>query len=513
MNWPDQYALLSTAQMYEADALTIDAGIKSADLMRRAGAAVVKAMTARLATGSALILCGRGNNGGDGFVIGRQLRDQGWQVRIALLGEIGDVSGDAVMAAGAWMTGEDATDPEPLEPSVLDAALEAGVDCVIDCVLGAGLSRPVEGPLAEVLTKAGEMDAYRVAVDIPSGISGDTGAVLGAAFRADLTVTFFRKKRGHVLAPGRRHCGELVVDGIGLPSHLLEKIGVTTYENAPELWPDIDIEPDPLAHKYDRGHLLVVGGGRGRSGAARMAARAGLRIGAGLATTACPAEALDEYASQQTSVMNAPFDDPTAFSALLDDKRVTAVVIGPGNGVGEATRARTLEVLASGKAVVLDADALTSFEGQAEALFKAISDRGGPTVLTPHGGEFGRLFPDIDAGADKVAATIAAAKLSGAVVLLKGPGTVIAAPDGNAIIDTVGSARLATAGSGDVLAGMIGGLMAGGAKPFEAAAAAVWLAGQAAHILGPGLISEDLVETIPGALSALEEIRHAPAEN
>lgn len=507
-----RYALLSNAQMYEIDDKAIEAGVSGIDLMERAGRAVADAILARAHPGNALVLCGHGNNGGDGFVIARHLRDRGWNVRIALLGDKSEITGDAVMMAGKWEA-----DFEPLTAECIGGEFASDtasdIDVIVDALLGAGLTRPVEGLLAEVIERVNAHPAFTVSVDIPSGISGNSGQIMGQAISADLTVTFYHKKKGHALAPGRFCCGELIVADIRIPKRLLDEIQPELYENSPGLWIDAIEGPSPVAHKYDRGHLLVVGGGVGKSGAARLAARAGLRSGAGLVTTACPKAALMEYASHQTAVMNGAFSDHDEFVALLGQKKVLAVVIGPNNGIGDDTKARVLAALASDLAVVLDADALTSFEGDADALFQATKargesrgeGRGAATVLTPHGGEFARLFPDIDIAADKVAAANEAAKRSGAAVVLKGPDTVIADGKSVAIANAHASPWLATAGAGDVLSGIIGGLLAQGIAAREASAAATWLLGEASLQLGRGLIAEDLVETIPEALAVLGE--------
>ncbi len=501
MEWNRELALLSNAQMYQADSLTMERGISGARLMDAAGRAVADELMARHEPAPAIVLCGGGNNGGDGYVIARYLREAGWPVEVAQLGKTSDLSGDAALAAGAWVK-DGKTKVAALAPEVV-----AGAEIIIDCLLGAGLSRAVEGVIAETIQAANHAreteDAFVVAVDIPSGISGDSGQILGAAIEADLTVTFFRGKRGHALSPGRFHCGEIVVADIGIPPGTLDEVEIITYANHPWLWRGVAPAPRPTDHKYDRGLAYVVGGGIGKSGAARLAARAALRSGAGLVTTLCPMAALEEYAGQQTAVMNAGFEDIAGFKELIAREQLRAVAIGPGNGVDEATRERVLAVLARGLPTVLDADAISAFEGRAGELFDAIK---APTVMTPHMGEFRRLFPEIDLD-DKVAAAIEAAKHSGAVMVLKGPDTVIADGSGRAIINAHAPATLATAGAGDVLAGIVTGLLAQGMEAFAAGAMASWLLGEAAYAAGTrGIIAEDLVEAIPAALTAtLEE--------
>jgi len=316
------------------------------------------------------------------------------------------------------------------------------------------------------------------------------------AVPAVLTVTFFRKKPGHLLFPGRTLCGEVVVADIGIPATVLEPIQPDTFENDPRLWLADWPPPDAGGNKYTRGHALIAGG-YPMTGAARLAARAAARAGAGLTTIAVPEVALPIYATALTCIMVLPLADPEDFTKLLENRRYSAWLIGPGAGVGAETRARALAMLGTGRPTLLDADALTSFQEDPTALDRAIT---GSCVMTPHDGEFRRLF---DPSGDKLTRTRAAARRSGAVIVLKGGDTVIAAPDGRAIINSNAPPTLATAGSGDVLSGLVLGLLAQGMKPFPAAAAAVWLHGAAANAFGPGLIAEDLPELLPGVLRNL----------
>jgi len=353
----------------------------------------------------------------------------------------------------------------------------------------------LDGPARETLAAAAARNTPIVSIDVPSGLMGDTGASLGA-LKAVLTVTFLRKKPGHLLMPGRELCGELVVADIGTPPSVLERIAPNCFENDPRLWLDDLPRPRYDGNKYSRGHALVLGG-YPMTGAARLAARAAARAGSGLTTIAVPQIALPIYASASTSIMIVALAAAADFETLIADQRITAFLIGPGAGIGEQTRSRTLAMLATNRATVIDADAITSFKGDALALAGAI---GGPCVLTPHDGEFGRLF---DAGGDKLTRTRAAASRSGAVVVLKGADTVIAAPDGRAIINSNAPPSLATAGSGDVLGGIVLGLLAQGMEPFVAAAAAVWMHGAAAALFGPGLLAEDLPDLLPRVIRGL----------
>lgn len=480
--------LLSVAEMGRADTLTIAGGTPGIDLMERAGAAVADAVLRRWRGRPVTVLCGPGNNGGDGFVAARLLREAGAEIRLGCLAPVGELRRDAGIAAERWGRAV-----EPLDPALLD-----GTAVVVDALFGAGLTRPLDG-IARTLVEA--VNARRldcVAVDVPSGVDGDSGAVLGAAPQAAVTVTFFRRKPGHLLLPGRRLCGVVEVADIGIPADVLDEIRPQCRENAPGLWRGALRWPSPVEHKYSRGHALIFGGAE-LTGAARLAARAARRVGAGLVGIAAPRAAHAIYAADQPGTLTLVADDPASADALLDDVRRNAVLIGPGNGVCEATARHALAALGRRRAAVLDADALTSFAASPDRLFAAIA---GETVLTPHEGEFARLFHDLTGGG-KLARARAAAARSRAVVLLKGADTVIAAPDGRAAINANAPADLATAGSGDVLAGLIVGLLAQGLPAFEAAAAAAWLHGEAATAFGPGLIAEDLVDMLPRVLARL----------
>ncbi len=483
-------AVLSVEETYRADAAATEAGVPGAELMENAGRAVAEAVRARWPPRPVLVLCGPGNNGGDGFVTARHLAEAGWPVRLALLGDRDRLKGDAAHHAALWQG-----DTLALSPALLQDG-----ELVIDALFGAGLSRPLDGAARDVITAMGNGGGPVVAVDVPSGLSGDSGAVLGEALcPADLTVTFFRKKPGHLLLPGRSVCGELVVADIGMPDSVLGQAPPTTFENQPALWARGYPWRGPDDHKYRFGHAVVAGGAT-VTGAARLAARAALRVGAGLVTLACPREALSIYALAMPSVITAPLETAGDFDDLLSDPRKNAVLLGPGNGVTEETRGRVLATLGAGKRTVLDADALTVFEADPAALFAAIE---GAAVLTPHEGEFARLFPDLANAGSRLARARAAAAASGAVVLLKGADTVIAAPDGRAAINANAPPELATAGAGDVLAGLVVGLLAQGMSAFEAACAACWLHGEAATRVGPGLIAEDLSEALPLVLNTL----------
>ncbi len=489
-----QVELLTPEEMGEADRRTISGGTAGIMLMERAGHAVAD-VAARLAPSKAriVILAGPGNNGGDGFVAATALAEAGFSVSVGLLGNRNKLRGDAAIAAGNW--------PGPVDdltPPMID-----GADVIIDALFGAGLDRPIEGTAALVIAAANEGSAPVVAVDLPSGINGRDGSVLGTAIRADETVTFFRRKPGHVLLPGRMFAGRVSVVDIGIEASALEAIRPTIFHNTPDLWRARYPRPRIDAHKYDRGHTIVVSGPMAHTGAARLAARGALRIGSGLVTVAAPHDALAVHAAQLTAIMLLQMDGPVDLSDILRDERRNSVVMGPAIGVGDRTKALVKAALEADPAVVLDADALTSFSAEPTDLFKLIARRTVPTVLTPHAGEFARLFPDLAPKQSKVERTRAAAERSGAVVVLKGPDTIVAAPNGLVAIADNAPPDLATAGSGDVLAGIIAGLLAQGMPDLDAAAAGVWMHGAAARVAGRGLISEDLPEAIPGALTQM----------
>jgi len=490
------HELLTAAEMAQADRLAIAGGIAGIELMERAGRAVADATGGILHGRRVMIVAGPGNNGGDGFIAARLLAERGYEVRICLAGERSRLKGDAAIAADRWSGPVEAASPVSL----------VDTDIIVDALFGAGLDRDVEGLPRAMIRAINEAGVPVIAVDLPSGVNGTTGAVMGLAVQAGHTVTFFRRKPGHLLLPGRLHCGTVEVADIGIPASVLDTIRPQTFANDPSLWGGQFPVPTPQGHKYSRGHAAVVSGGLAATGAARLAARGALRAGAGLVTIASPRDALAVNAAASLAVMVRPVDGAGELATFLGDRRRNAVVLGPGGGVGPDMRDQVLAALESAAAVVLDADALTSFAGEPPALIAALAGRSPATVLTPHDGEFSRLFNpliEFDKLNNKLEKARAAALKSSAIVISKGADTVVASPDGRAAIASNAPPYLATAGSGDVLAGITAGLLAQGMPGFEAASAAVWLHGEAANAFGPGLIAEDLPEMLPSVYRTL----------
>ncbi|WP_417668940.1 NAD(P)H-hydrate dehydratase [Roseibium sp.] len=497
-------ALLTPEEMGLADRAAIEGGVPGIDLMRRAGEAVGRAALSMCRSdGRVLVLCGPGNNGGDGFVAAEFLRREAVDVEVLLLKDPGGLTGDAALAFREMQVPASVADLDEF-----GRRLE-NTDLVIDALFGAGLDRPLKGRAAELVEAVNRSGVPVLSVDLPSGLNGATGEVAGGeaavgVVRALRSVTFFRLKPGHLLFPGRELCGAVDCVEIGIPAKVLDAIAPLTFLNRPALWHEAWPVPGVAGHKYDRGHAVVFSGSAHATGAARLAAGAALRAGAGLVTLASPPSAVLVNAAHLTAVMLRSVKDEDAIAEMLSDRRLNAVLIGPGFGVGEHTQAGVRAVLKSQASVVLDADALTSFQAESIDLFGALDRRDEACVLTPHDGEFKRLFPDL-ADLPKLERARAAAKRSGAVVLLKGPDTVVAEPGGRASINRNAPPWLATAGSGDVLAGIVTGLLAQGMPAFEAASMAVWMHGAAGGEAGPGLTAEDLAPALRLVIAGLVE--------
>ena len=481
--------LLTVEQMYGADKAAIAMGVPGLDLMEAAGGVVERTIRQNYRPCRVAVLCGPGNNGGDGFVVARLLQKKGWGVKLSLLGSREALTGDAAINARRWKG-----IVHPFGPTSIN-----GVDLIIDAVFGAGLVRPVAGEVAELFEAINEQRVPVVAIDIPSGVHGNTGEIWGIAPKAAQTVTFFRGKPGHFLLPGKTYTGDLTVGDIGIPKEVLDRIKPHIFENTPSLWLNTLPEENETSHKYTRGHAVLYGGPM--SGATRMAAQATRRVGAGLLSIICHEQQAQLYAVGEPGNIITTFLTSTDLAIIMEDKRKNVILIGPGAGVSEETRSAVLTALRGKQVSVLDADALSAFENNPEVLMSAIDGR---CLMTPHEGEFARLF---DLTGDKATRALEAAKLSGATILLKGSDTVIAAPDGRMVINANAPASLATGGSGDVLAGIATGLIAQGMPVYEAACASTWMHGAAANLGGRGLIAEDLAEELPTVLKILNDMR------
>jgi hydroxyethylthiazole kinase-like uncharacterized protein yjeF len=492
------YELLTPLEMGEADRLTTAAGpFDGMDLMRRAGAAVAAVVLERYPDAApADILCGPGNNGGDGYVVARLLHEAGMTVRVWALGKPKRGTDAAIAAAEC-----------PLKPKPLALFSPMAGAVVVDALFGAGLSKPIDGVAAAAIEACNAAGIPVVAIDLPSGVSGDSGKVLGSAFRAQTTVTFFRKKPGHLLYPGRALCGDTLVADIGIRPDVLAVVAPRGFENAPALWRQHFPRPSADTYKYARGHVGVLSGGPSSTGAARLSARAAARAGAGAVTLLSPGNALQVNAAHLTSIILRKADVIDDIGAWLGERKPAALVFGPGLGLGDKVGDLALKLIKASaglvRHIVLDADALTHLARRRAAFLKAFKAKGAPQfVLTPHEGEFARVFPEFarDESLSKLDRARKAAVLAGATVVLKGPDTVVASPDGRAAINANAAPWLATAGSGDVLAGITAGLLAQGMPSFEAASAAVWMHGEAGSRFGPGLIAEDLPDLLPPLL-------------
>lgn len=468
--------ILTAAQMYGADRETCAKIMPEIQLMENAGFAAACALSRHFGKQPVTLLCGAGNNGGDGFVMARILHGWGWPVEVLFAGDMRSMTESTRLNARRW---EGVT--LPLSASAIDRIRKRKA-IVADALFGIGLSRPLEGSAANLINALNEAGLPCVALDIPSGIQADTGKILGTALRCVRTLTFARPKIGHFLYPGREYAGTTEVLPIGIPDEAVARQNPHIFLNGPELFhlPS----PSPHDHKYTRGSVLIAAGRM--TGAARLAASGARRAGAGWVKIVCPPETSALYAAGAPGIIVEAAPTAGAFAAAANDPKIRAVVIGMGSGVLPETESRLEAVVQSGKPFVADADALAFIRGRDMA-------RG---VLTPHEGEFARAFPELE-GPDKLTRALAASRKTGGVVVLKGADTVIAAPDGRAVIDAQTSFGLATAGSGDVLSGIIGAMLAKGLPLFEAACAGVWMHSQAGILAGKNLIAEDIAEALP----------------
>ena len=503
--------IISTSLMRAIEQAAIDSGrATESDLMERAGKAVADEALRRWGSGGrpsrhAVVICGPGNNGGDGFVVARHLAQRSWRIDVFEIEGARDQNSAAELARRMWL---DTGVARELAGFDQDCITEGSV--FIDALFGTGLTRPISVAARRAL-EIGFGTGRSIAVDIVSGVNADTGRVLSKSpfdpDPASATVTFQAAKHGHVLDRGGCLSGDVQVASIGLESEFDEiadrGASVRLFDPATEQAAEF-VSKSPGQHKYDCGHVLVLSGGPGKGGAARLAARGALRTGAGLVSVGVPKESLQEHAAQLTAIMLEEIATTTEVRRYSDERRVSAICVGPGFGTGMAEINMVSCVTESGLPCVLDADALTAFEREPRRLFEMLHRK---CVLTPHAGEFRRLFPDIaaeladSARYSKIDGARDAAARAGATVLFKGHDTVISDPDGS--VELVGSTGtrsapwLATAGAGDVLAGIVAGLLARGVTPRLAAAFGAWLHAAAARRFGPGLIAEDLPETLP----------------
>ncbi|MGN0904063.1 MAG: NAD(P)H-hydrate dehydratase [Alphaproteobacteria bacterium] len=468
--------ILTAAQMYGADKETCAKIMPEIQLMENAGFAAACALSRHFGKQPVTVLCGSGNNGGDGFVMARVLHGWGWPVEVVFAGDMRSMTESTRFNARRW-EGE----TFPLSGSTIDRIRKRKA-IVVDALFGIGLSRPLEAPVARQINALNEAGIPCVALDIPSGIQADTGKIMGTALRCVLTLTFARPKIGHFLYPGREYAATTEVLPIGIPDEIVIHQDPCLFVNGPDLF-HIPA-PSPYDHKYTRGAVLIAGGRM--TGAARLAAAGARRAGAGWVKIVCPPETSALYAAGAPGIIVEAAETSEAFAAAANDPKIRAAVIGMGSGVTPETEKRLEAVVRSEKPFVADADALAFITGRDMT----------HGVLTPHEGEFARFFPGIE-GRDKLSRALAAARETGGVIVLKGADTVIAAPDGRAAIDAETSFGLATAGSGDVLSGIIGAGLARGLPLFEAACAGVWMHSQAGILAGKNLIAEDIAEALP----------------
>ena len=482
--------ILNNSQIQAIEEISIKQGISGFQLMENAGKAVAQEVITLLEGRTALVLCGPGNNGGDGYVTARILKNNGIPVRVASLRDPNTLTNDAAKHFALWGGHAEHAGNISIQKENL---------LIIDALFGSGLTRPLTNEVLKISQTIAQNNLDCIAIDIPSGVNGNTGNILGGAIKASKTITFSRPKPGHFLYPGRSFCGKVLVKDIGISDKNIDKIAPQLFINKPKLWQKNAkfLHRHWTDHKYTRGHATVISGKK-MPGAARLAAQAARRIGAGLVTITCPPDNFATLSAGEPGTLIKSAPTQKQLMKILNDRRQNAILVGPGTGLTKKTNAIVLQVLAmQNKTIVLDADALSIFEKNPNTLFSAIKM---PCILTPHEAEFKRLFP---MQGDRLSAVRKAAKLSGAIIILKGPDTIIASPSGDAAINSNAPPTLATAGTGDVLAGFVLGLLAQNTTPFDAACAAVWLHSEAANKFGNGLIAEDLPKMLPSVITSL----------
>ncbi len=485
--------ILSNSEMAQADLITIKDGLTSIQLMKNAGKAVFKNLPI-IQQGKVLILCGPGNNGGDGFVISNLLIKANLQVEIYHPFELKNRSRDCQFYFQKINKSnfiESISDFEQYE-------------YIVDALFGTGLSRELSEKYIKLFEKINYSNKPIIAVDIPSGINGENSLPQPTALNCTKTITFFCKKKCHLLLPSKKYCGEVILEDIGISKNVFKIMNPKIKKNDPSLWIKNFPFPSTMDHKYSRGLLIINTGPKFQTGAARLAGRSALRVGAGAVRLVCDKESAEVLEPQISVEMLSVISEKNELQSILKDKKISSVLVGPGNGVNDETKARTLLSLALVDHVVIDADAISCFANNPEELF---IDTYPHTILTPHEGEFKRLFgSNFSENDDKVVRCVEAAKISGSIVLLKGADTVIADPYGNVVINSSEAPYLATAGSGDVLAGIIASLVGRNKmSAFNAACAGAWIHSYLGEYLGAGLIAEDLIDNIPFAVKKLQQ--------
>ncbi|WDM85676.1 NAD(P)H-hydrate dehydratase [Ehrlichia sp. JZT12] len=440
------------------------------ELIQRAGKAVSDIIISLFPKQPVIIIAGPGNNGKDGIVAANILRNLGWPVVLMLYNTTVDIS-------EGWVI-----------PLTYNNIVSCESCLIIDSLFGIGLSRNIPEDLLDIFKYINSScSKVVVAVDIPSGINCNSGQIMGCAIRADITITFSVLKIGHVLFPGCDYSGKVYVVDIGID---VDYSKITIHKNTPALWADAIPQLNYTSNKYNRGYTLVCSVGNKCIGASKLVAMSALKVGSGVVSIACDDNALALYASCLTSIMYKLYDD------VINDERITSIVVGPGCGINGITKQRTIDIL-NKKNCVLDADSISVFSDSYEMLFSQIKHN---VIMTPHEGEFKLVFPFLTGS--KIEKAQQAASLSKAVVVLKGPDTIIADPVGNVVVNNA-PFTLATAGSGDVLSGIIGGLLSSGMSPFNAACCGVWIHTECARHYGIGLIADDIMLQIPIALKRL----------
>lgn len=476
-------SIITTATMRAAEQVALDSGISMRQLMENAGRAVAEEVIRHYAPRLTLIVCGPGNNGGDGFVVAKYLREEGWPVRVmSVVRSLDEYKGAAAEAAQEYPGEIDGLSPYGLE----------NVELVVDALFGTGLSQPINGEIKALIDILNDIDAPKISVDMPSGIASDSGKVLGAAVEADLTVTFGRARTGHFLVPGCLNSGKVVVADIGIPEKLF--LGDRIMANRPSRWMHHLQEPLASDNKFARGACLILGSGQ-MTGAVKLATHASRRAGAGLSIVACPTVSYPIYATTAMGEVVLPVDTHTQLKDIFEKRQVKSVLIGPGSPPDENTQGSVLRLLEDKIPLVIDGGAISAFEGNSRRLLDALHDQ---VIITPHEGEFSRLFPEFEDGPlGKISRVRKASEIAGCTIVMKGYDTVIADQEGSCVVNNNAPATLATAGAGDVLAGIIVGLRAHVPSAYIAAQIGVWIHGEAAQPLGEGLIAEDLISAIP----------------